>query len=755
MRTRLWSFVLALAVALLVRPSFAGPQATILRIDPRASQTEGAPVLTTVLELVQPKRMSDAIAECATLRGNAQLDCQSGKLEAPQALYTPLAPFPEAAALFTVAVDGADRPSQFVSKARWGDSLNQPGVGTAWLLLVDASSTMSSRFDEAKAVADAFVASMTPGDIVDVMFFGDRQVVQDSKWQSASAKGNVTQFINGVRSTYPAAGRTRPLFNIIKQAATDAFGELGNTDSKVKVPLHQAMVVLSNGYAGGDASSSGPMTTALNQYLTKGRFPEDNTALPMTPLPVVSVLFPYPTYDEFAQNAQEFMQGLANPEIGGFYTIVRDGQASKAPKIVQAVRTRFNQMHIVKWRVSCVAPTITQTFRLVFTNTSTPIAGDSRFKDVPMGIDPSQWPLDVNVQYTKDRTKAVEPGGDVKIFGNFCWGGEKDRAEIYFVPAGTNPPADLGGGDLAAAQRVQQQLIASGMRGKAVQSSDSDVEFTAPDDEKILSGTGDNQVVRFVVYDNRAHRASGVTASTILTLKGSPKTVNWLLVVSGAFGLVVLALLAVIALRGTGGKKRGVPTPPPAPVVAGGPQPVVAHAPPPAAPGGYAAPQPGYAAAPQPAYGAAPGAGYAAAPPAPSPEFLYGGQPPQYGITGGQPAHGAPPPDPYGGYGAAPAAAVASRATLAGAAGVYSVAAGFETRVGRDAGQCQIVLNEPRVSSLHATVKVENGQLWVRDERSNNGTWVDGNRLAPGAWTPVVAGTVLRFGPLEFNVRLE
>ena len=581
MRTRLWSLVLALvsAVILTARPSLAGPQATILRIDPRVSQTEGSPILTTVLELIQPKRMSDATGECAALRGDALLDCQSGKLEAPQALYTPLAPFPDQAAVFTVVVDGADRPAQFVSKARWGDSLTQPGVGTAWLILIDAASTMGSRFEDAKAVADAFVGSMTPNDIVDVMFFNDRQVVHDSKWQAAAGKAQVNQFIGGVRNVYPSAGRTRPLFNIVKQAATDAFGELGNTDSKVKIPLHQAMVVLSNGYAGGDAMSSGPGAITLSQFLTKGRFPEDNTARPMTPVPVISILFPYGTWDELAQNAQEFMEGLANPDIGGFYSIVRAGQAAKAPKIVNSVRTRFNQMHIVKWRVSCIAPTITQTFRLVFTNVSTPIGGDSRFKDVPMGIDPTQWPLDVNAEYTRDRNKAITPGGDVKIFGNFCWGGEKDRAEIYFVPVGTNPPADLAGGDLAAAQRVQQQLIASGMRGKVVQSSDSDVEFTAPDNDKILTGTGDAQQVRVVIYDNKAHRTTGVTASTILTLKGGAKTLDWLTIVGIAFGVVVLALLAVIALR-SGGKKRGAGAmPPAAPIVAGGPAPVVAQPP--------------------------------------------------------------------------------------------------------------------------------------------------------------------------------
>src|SRR5215208_1734869 len=101
--------------SILTRRASAAPEAHILRIDPRASQAEGSPVLTTVIELVQNKRLSEAIADCAPLRGDAQLDCQSEKLEAPQALYSPIAPFPETAAILTVTVEGEDRPATFVA----------------------------------------------------------------------------------------------------------------------------------------------------------------------------------------------------------------------------------------------------------------------------------------------------------------------------------------------------------------------------------------------------------------------------------------------------------------------------------------------------------------------------------------------------------------------------------------------------------------------------------------------------------------
>jgi hypothetical protein len=769
MRTRphLIAVVLSALFLVLTRNAEAAPEAHILRIDPRASQTEGAPVLTTIIELVQNKRLSEAIAECASLRGDAQLDCQSDKLEAPQALYSPIAPFPDPAAIFTVSVEGEDRPATFVPpKARWGESLKEPGVGTAWLVLIDASSTMGARFEDAKTVAKAFIGSMTTNDIVDVMFFNDRQIVSDSKWQPSSSKAQVDGFIGALRSTYPAQGRVRPLFNIIKQGATDGFRELGNVGTKVNVPLHQAMVVLSNGTAGADAQSNGPGAALLSQYLAKGRFPEDNTVQPKTPLPVISVWLPSGGFDEFRANAQEFMQGLANPDIGGFYDVIRSGQgAAKAPKLVTTVRTRFNQMHIVKWRVACINPSITQSFKLVFTNTSTPILGDSTFKDVPMGIDPTAWPLDVNVAYTQQiaARDPIEPGGKFTVYGDFCWGGEKNRAEVYFISAGTQPPATIGGTDIEAAKRTQQQLIASGMRGQAIQSSDRDVVFQAPDKDNILSGSGSSTVARLVVYDNRAKRTSGVTATSILSMHAQPKSLPLLLIIGGAFGLVVVALLLVIAFRG-GKRRTGGPAP--APVVAGG-TPYAAAGGSPYAPSPYGGggASPGYGGGGPAPYGGAPAAAAPAPPPfgapgpfaspqAPAaPPFMYGAPAAvaAYGQTMAQPMQGAPSPDAYG----AAASPAASRAVLGGAAGTYSVAPGHEMKVGRDAAKCHIALTEPRISAVHATLKMEGGQLYVRDDQSNNGTFVDGHRLAPNVWTVAPTGGVLRFGPVEFNVRIE
>jgi pSer/pThr/pTyr-binding forkhead associated (FHA) protein len=97
----------------------------------------------------------------------------------------------------------------------------------------------------------------------------------------------------------------------------------------------------------------------------------------------------------------------------------------------------------------------------------------------------------------------------------------------------------------------------------------------------------------------------------------------------------------------------------------------------------------------------------------------------------------------------------ARQATLQGTPGIYPVAEGRELKVGRDPGACDICLTEPRVSGLHASLKFEGGQLFVRDEGSNNGTYLNGARVQSYAWLPVAPGAQLKFGPIEFAVRFE
>src|SRR5262245_15545769 len=92
----------------------AAPEAHILRVDPRAAQENGNPILTTVIEVVQTKRVANAIGGCSDDRGSGYYRCISSALEQPYALYQPF-PFPQENAVFTIKVDDSDQPASYVS----------------------------------------------------------------------------------------------------------------------------------------------------------------------------------------------------------------------------------------------------------------------------------------------------------------------------------------------------------------------------------------------------------------------------------------------------------------------------------------------------------------------------------------------------------------------------------------------------------------------------------------------------------------
>src|SRR5580698_7991315 len=587
----------------LEQDAHAAPEAHILRIDPSTGLKDGKPILTSVIEVVQFKRLSDALQPCSGVSGAATLGCWSEQLEKPGALWSPF-PFPEQNAHFLVKVSGEDQIARFADKTQWGKAQNQPKIGTAWLVAIDAASGMGSRFADARAIAHELVEEMQPNDLLDLMFFDDVQVVSDTKWKTFKQRADLGNALNAFKTTSPSHGRDRALFSQIKSMTEDAFGSLGNSDQPDAVPLHQAMVVLSNGSGRGDPESASPSADVFHQYLDQGRFPADNTSLPKTPLPVISIWLPNGsslTENIYRNNEAQFMQSLANPEIGGFFDIVQEGQgAGKAKTIIGLVRARFNAMWLVHWTMSCINSSIEQTFNLVFENTKPMIAPDGTFKDVPIGMDPTQWPLDVDVAKT---TKAAQdnplyPGGQFTVYGDFCWSGDKTRAESYFIPAGTKPdPATTNSRDPAVAKQAMQQLQAEHMLGTATAAGDGYVTFTVPDDEKILDGTGDNSVAHLVVYDNKAHRASAMDATTVLTLKATKKPFS-LPLIGGIAGLaVVIILLVLVLLRGGGSKKRGGGPPPQAPPPGYGAPPGGYGAP----PGGYGAPPPGYGGPPPPA----------------------------------------------------------------------------------------------------------------------------------------------------------
>lgn len=70
--------------------------------------------------------------------------------------------------------------------------------------------------------------------------------------------------------------------------------------------------------------------------------------------------------------------------------------------------------------------------------------------------------------------------------------------------------------------------------------------------------------------------------------------------------------------------------------------------------------------------------------------------------------------------------------------------------LGRDGG-CDIVIDDPSVSRVHAVLSVSDGHLTVEDRESKNGTRVDDRRVE--AATAVLPGQRVRFGSIEMTVR--
>lgn len=70
-----------------------------------------------------------------------------------------------------------------------------------------------------------------------------------------------------------------------------------------------------------------------------------------------------------------------------------------------------------------------------------------------------------------------------------------------------------------------------------------------------------------------------------------------------------------------------------------------------------------------------------------------------------------------------------------------------ETRIGRG-NDCQILLNDPRCSRVHAIIELRRDAWWIRDSGSTNGTFVNGQKVDEAQLAP---GNILRVGPAEFE----
>ena len=69
--------------------------------------------------------------------------------------------------------------------------------------------------------------------------------------------------------------------------------------------------------------------------------------------------------------------------------------------------------------------------------------------------------------------------------------------------------------------------------------------------------------------------------------------------------------------------------------------------------------------------------------------------------------------------------------------------------VGRSRG-CDVVLSDSRISKMHAWFeRSANGTFSLADSASSNGTFIEGERLAPGILVPVPEGRTLQFADIH------
>jgi ABC transport system ATP-binding/permease protein len=126
------------------------------------------------------------------------------------------------------------------------------------------------------------------------------------------------------------------------------------------------------------------------------------------------------------------------------------------------------------------------------------------------------------------------------------------------------------------------------------------------------------------------------------------------------------------------------------------------------------------------------------------------------------PAH-APVAPAVAALGAAPAAASASGGGVAGKPRHKTVigqvrvdgASGQQVKsIGRTPDN-DIHLPHPQVSSRHASLHFSGGQIFLEDKNSANGTFVRGQRIAPGQRVPVTNGEKVFIGPMPLLIHVE
>jgi len=75
--------------------------------------------------------------------------------------------------------------------------------------------------------------------------------------------------------------------------------------------------------------------------------------------------------------------------------------------------------------------------------------------------------------------------------------------------------------------------------------------------------------------------------------------------------------------------------------------------------------------------------------------------------------------------------------------------------VGKDSANMDFVLNNDSVSRHHATIIYENGDYFIMDNNSTNGTTIEGIKLQPGEKGEIGNGYIISLGNESFQAHIE
>ncbi|MCC8104846.1 MAG: FHA domain-containing protein [Clostridiales bacterium] len=72
--------------------------------------------------------------------------------------------------------------------------------------------------------------------------------------------------------------------------------------------------------------------------------------------------------------------------------------------------------------------------------------------------------------------------------------------------------------------------------------------------------------------------------------------------------------------------------------------------------------------------------------------------------------------------------------------------------IGKIRGEADVILNVSTVSRMHARIQVRQGQCYLKDINSKNGTFVNGRRLEPQEECEIQEGDTVAFAQIEYRV---